>query len=593
MVDPNRALKISGMKNKTVLFVGLALLAGLLAGYFLFGENLDANSGQSTGAVTREEIWTCSMHPQIMQPEPGKCPICGMDLIPTGGDGMTNTSEFSMSERAMALADIRTLTVGELGAQPASGFTLSGEIMENQESTRVQSSYFTGRIEKLYINTVGDRVGVGQRLALLYAPELIAAQQELFSAATLKESQPALYEAVRNKLKLWKLSENQIRSIETEGGIQEYVPIQATVSGTITKKLVREGDYVREGQPLFEIANLNSVWAVFEAYETQLAALETGMEVEIGTNAFPGESVEGKISFINPVLDSGSRTVEVRVELPNRDGKWKPGMFVKAGIKSDNHVGSKGEVVLPASAVLWTGERSVVYVQTTDSMPVFEMREIQIAGTPSGDYVRVLNGLQPGDKVVVNGTFTVDAAAQLQGKKSMMNPEGETFGTGHEGHSGTGHESVPKTSPPDKGAAGHQETHALLQAYFRLKDALVSGEVAEVKAAAAEMDKEVREISAGGNTAKGKTWTQVGNSLKAIATGSQLAEQRKFFVTLNQDLVPLIKEHPVGDGKIFIQHCPMADDNQGAYWLSREAEIRNPYFGAAMLTCGSVTDTLN
>jgi Cu(I)/Ag(I) efflux system membrane fusion protein len=430
----DKKINFSIMK-KNVLYIGLAVIGGLLAGYLIFGNNsnedLDDEHDHSQEMVSGE-MWTCSMHPQIMQPEPGDCPICGMDLIPveSGADGLA-LGQFKMTKNAMALADIRTTTVGS-GTSGDNTLKLSGTIVENEKAIATQASYFAGRIEKLFINFEGEEVRSGQQLATIYSPELVSAQQELITAASLKESQPALYQAVRNKLKLWKLAEKQIQQIEQSGQVLEYFPIYANVSGTVSMIMVKEGDYVKQGQPLFKLANLSSVWAVFDAYENQVSLLKEGQNIDIITKAYPDTRFDAKISFIDPVLNSATRTIEVRAVLQNPKGRLKPGMFV-AGMIGLTSKMKDDMIVIPESAVLWTGERSVVYIKTDLENPTFEMREITLGDMLNEGYV-VLNGLQNGDEIVTNGTFTVDAAAQLKGKKSMMNEKAEKVMTGHESH---------------------------------------------------------------------------------------------------------------------------------------------------------------
>ena len=374
------------------------------------------------------------MHPQIMQSEPGDCPICGMDLIPaeSGADGLL-ADQFKLTENAMALANVQTSVVGS-GKVDKNAIKLSGKIVENEESNAVQVSYFSGRIERLYVSFTGEEIRKGQLLATIYSPELYAAQQELITAASLKESQPALYKAVRNKLKLWKLSESQINQIETSGKILENFPVYATVTGIVSEKLVEQGDYIKQGQPLLKIAKLNTVWANFDVYENQIDLFKKGQEMSITTNAYAGKAFKGKVSFIDPVLDTRTRTVKLRVVLNNNDDALKPGMFVEG--KIDGISSTKEQVLsIPSTAILWTGERSVVYVKTDPDEPVFEMREIELGSTIGGNQ-EVLSGLENGEEIVTNGTFTIDAAAQLQGKKSMMNKKGGKTTTGHEGHDG-------------------------------------------------------------------------------------------------------------------------------------------------------------
>lgn len=349
--------------NKIVIYIGI-LAVGLLLGWFLFGNSSTKETEHNHKATTEtNQMWTCSMHPQIMQPEAGDCPICGMDLIPaeSSSEGLL-ADQFKLTENAIALANIQTSIVGN-GKTGDNTVKLSGKIVENEEANAVQVSYFSGRIERLNVSFTGEEVRKGQLLATIYSPELYAAQQELITAASLKESQPALYKAVRNKLKLWKLSENQINQIETSGKVKENFPVYATVSGTVSEKLVEQGDYIKQGQPLLKIANLSTVWANFDVYENQIDLFKKGQEISITTNVYANKEFKAKVDFIDPVLDTKTRTVKLRAVLNNKQDVFKPGMFVEGKIKGKT---SSNEQVLtiPSTAVLWTGERSVVYIKT-------------------------------------------------------------------------------------------------------------------------------------------------------------------------------------------------------------------------------------
>lgn len=422
--------------NKNILYIAIAAVVGLLAGYFIFGNASNSNMAEEhdhSQEIESVEMWTCAMHPQIMQSEPGTCPICGMDLISAESqdDGLA-LGQFKMTKNAMALADIRTTKVG-WGASGDNTLKLSGTIEKNEKAVATQASYFDGRIEKLFVNFEGEEVKKGQQLATIYAPELASAQQELITAANLKESQPALYQAVRNKLRLWKLSEKQIGQIEESGQVRDNFPIYAHVSGTVSEINVEAGDYVKKGSPLFKIADLGTVWAVFDAYENQVSLLREGQNINVVTKSYPDKTFPAKISFIDPVLNSSTRTIAIRAVLQNPNGQLKPGMFVAGSFGLTSKM-KDDTIVIPESAVLWTGERSVVYIRTDPKDPTFEMRKIVLGDRINDGYV-VLSGLENGDEIVTNGTFTVDAAAQLRGKRSMMNDEGGRTMTGHEGHS--------------------------------------------------------------------------------------------------------------------------------------------------------------
>lgn len=588
--------------KKNILLIGIAVIIGLLAGWLIFGNsNSDpVSDSHDHTEETASQMWTCSMHPQIMQPESGDCPICGMDLIPaeTSAEGLA-ANEIKMTENAMALANIQTTIVGNRASSSDDKMILlSGKVEVNDENNSVQASYFDGRLEQLNISYEGQKVNKGQLLATIYAPTLIAAQQELITAASLKESQPALYSAVRNKLKLWKLSESQIQSIETTGKVREHFPVYATVSGTVAMVMASEGDYVKQGQPILKVSNLSSVWAAFDVYENQISQFKNGQKITITTNAYPDKAFDAVISFIDPVLNNATRTVTVRATLNNREQLFKPGMFVKGKIQGSATSDASQMLSIPASAVLWTGERSLVYLKTNPKEAIFEMREVTI-GLRIGENYPVTSGLEDGDEVVTNGTFTVDAAAQLQGKKSMMNRAGGKTMTGHEGHLGmqvgtASNTDTATTMKMELPPAFQTAFQGALQPYFKMKDAFVASDVVQVAAFAKATAEKMKTIGVSDLGKMGQSHLSESISLlDAISADPDLVNQRAHLVGLNENLVALVMNIKSPTEAVYVQKCPMADSNNGALWLSAEKEIKNPYFGDAMLTCGSVIDSIN
>ncbi|MBT8185691.1 MAG: efflux RND transporter periplasmic adaptor subunit, partial [Eudoraea sp.] len=396
--------------KKSIIYIVVAAMIGLLVGYLLFGNSrneIEAGNTHDHVSESADQMWTCSMHPQIMQSEPGDCPICGMDLIPAAAeaDGLP-PGQFKLTDNALALANIRTTIVGTESDITENKLSLSGKIAANKEAIAVQASYFDGRIERLHVNYDGQQITKGQLLAAIYSPELVAAQQELLTASSLKETQPQLYNAVRSKLKLWKLSDAQINKIESSGKVSENFPVYATVSGTVSEVMSAEGDYVSKGQPLAKVSNLNTVWANFDAYENQLSLFKKGQKISITTNAYPNRSFDGHISFIDPVLNTATRTVIVRAILNNRNNLFKPGMFVTGKIATGKTAQTEQQLYVPSTAVMWTGERSLVYVKADANAPVFEMREV-VLGNRNGEKTEIISGLVPGEEIVINGTFTV------------------------------------------------------------------------------------------------------------------------------------------------------------------------------------------
>jgi Cu(I)/Ag(I) efflux system membrane fusion protein len=589
--------------KKYLIYLG-TLAVGLLLGWLLFGNSTQKNTEHThTETTETNQMWTCSMHPQIMQPEPGKCPICGMDLIPaeSSADGLL-ADQFKLTENAMALANIQTTVVGNSKVE-ANTIKLSGKIAENEEANAVQVSYFSGRIEQLNVNFTGENVNKGQLLASIYSPELYAAQQELITAASLRESQPSLYKAVRNKLKLWKLSDKQINQIEETGKIIENFPVYATVSGTVTEKLVEQGDYIKQGQPLLKIANLNTVWANFDVYENQLDLFKIGQQVTVTTNAYPNKEFNGKVDFIDPVLNTKTRTVTLRVVLNNKNEAFKPGMFVEAKILNLSS-SKESSLVIPASAVLWTGKRSIVYVKPNQDTPVFEMREV-VLGKQFGDSYEVLEGIKNGDEIVINGTFTVDAAAQLQGKKSMMNKEGGKVMTGHEGHLGmdnmvsnTESDHTNKIDRLHVSEKFQEQLKMVFNDYIHLKDALVKDDSKNTASSASSLLNKLSQVDMkllSDNEAHSQWMSlekEIKSSAKFISETSDIKVQRDHFKHLSSHIINTVQRFGVKE-KVYIEFCPMADNDNGAYWLSKEEQILNPYFGDAMPKCGSVKQIID
>lgn len=430
--------KLKNIWANNLVRYGAILLAGLLLGWMIFGGGSPAHHGHDLETTSGEEdhtVWTCSMHPQIKMDKPGKCPLCAMDLIPLkssgGGDDMIDDNAIQMSKEAIALANIQTSEVGHRSA--IMDVQLYGTIQVDERLQQSQTSHVNGRIENLYVNFTGETIKQGQLMATLYSPELLTAQQELLEAAKLTDFQPLLLDAAKEKLRHWKLSDEQINKILDSGKVSPRVNIYANTGGVVVAKNVNQGDYITQGTVLFTISNLSKLWAIFDAYERDLPLLKVGDQLEYSLQGIPGKTYKGKIAFINPIIDVATRTAKVRVEVDNSDRNLKPEMFATAHITAPLEGYSK-EMVIPKSAVMWTGKRSIVYVkQPNTSTPAFRLREIVLGPLLGHNYV-VMSGLTNGEEIVTHGAFTVDASAQLEGKISMMNNEdsGEHGGYHHD-----------------------------------------------------------------------------------------------------------------------------------------------------------------
>ena len=409
----------------------IVLVAGLFLGWLFFHSSGDkATAIENAEAVETHDnshenatIWTCSMHPQIREDGPGKCPICGMDLIPLSSlesdNGQTDPNAIVMTESAAKLAEIET-TVVQKGS-PEKSLYLQGKVQPDERNMAELTARYGGRIEKLFVNYTGQQVKKGERLATIYSPELVTAQRELLEAMNYKDSRPALYNAARAKLKLWDLTDEQISAIENEGEPKVYFDVISPISGTVTKRSVAQGDYIKEGNSMFQVIDLSRVWVLFDAYESDLPWLKKGDMADFTIQSLPGKNYTGKVTFIDPLINPTTRVAKVRVELNNPGLEIKPEMFVNGYIQSKIAASSK-DLLIPKSAVLWTGKKAVVYVKkpnTTD--PTFNYRQI-VLGPEAGDFYVVARGLEAGEEIATNGVFKIDAASQLQGLPSMMNP---------------------------------------------------------------------------------------------------------------------------------------------------------------------------
>ncbi|MEX2594812.1 MAG: efflux RND transporter periplasmic adaptor subunit [Anditalea sp.] len=593
-------------KNKNLVKALGILVIGMLLGWLLFGGGGTSEEDEhehTETASSEDQIWTCSMHPQIRQNEPGDCPICGMDLIPLetteSGD---DPGSYQMSENAMKLANVQTMVVGRGDASRK--IRLNGKVQVDERNSYSQSTHIPGRIEQLTINFTGESVNRGQTLATLYSPELVTAQEELLQAASIRENQPELFEAAKQKLRNWKIGEAQIEQIVAGGQALERFSIRADVNGIVTEKMVDLGDYVERGMPIYEISDLSKVWVLFDLYEGQLSWINEGSEVDFTINSFPGETFEGTISFVDPLLDSQTRVATARVEVDNKDGRLKPGMFASGVVQ--NNIGQTGtqELVIPKSAVLWTGERSIVYVRNEiNGRVAFQLREI-ILGPSLGDSYVVQEGLEPGEEIVTNGTFTVDAAVQLSGRPSMMNPEGGGGGGSMPGMDMPGdqmetsdfveEEAVDLSSEIPE--AFKEQLKDVVDAFLELKNGLVDGDEEETARYGADLLAALEKLD--GNSLSGNAkafWDEKRSFLfehtKLCKEADSMEGKRENFTFLSQPLVKIVEAFGA-EQTLYVDFCPMANDNKGAYWLSEVKEIRNPFMGEEMRTCGEVKDVI-
>ena len=596
------------MNPRIILYILFALLLGLFAGYLLFHEaereathdHTEAASADEQARQTSEStIYTCSMHPQIQRDEPGDCPICGMDLIPLTAGASTDPAILTMTEAAVAMARVRTTEVGGGTGEASSTATiqLTGRLALNQTTATVQSVNYPGRLERLLITYPGEEVRAGQQIATIYSPDLVVAQEELLEATKLAGLSPELLTAARNKLRNLKIGDAQIAEVERSGEVITNFPVYAERGGTVLEVRARVGDYVMAGEALYTLTDLSQLWALFDAYEADLSRIRVSSRVTFTVASLPEQTFTARVTFIDPLIDPQTRTASIRAEVTNRGGRLKPEMFItgtinaSAGDRSLRQRSADEQLVVPKSAVLWTGERSIVYVELPDTeVPTYQFREVEL-GQSSGDGYLVAAGLAAGDRVVTQGAFQLDAAAQLRNQSSMMNRDVVVQGR----EAGEVTAVVLPDYREEAPAAFQQQLSAVADAYLPLKDRMVSSTPADEAVL-----QPIREALVGVNMSLLKVephlyWMEqldaLTTHLAGVAGAASIEGQREQFGFLSQALINTLTVFGA-DETLYVQRCPMAFGAAGANWLSEAAPIRNPYYGEAMLTCGSTIDTL-
>lgn len=356
--------------------------------------------------VNKDEYYTCSMHPQIMQDKPGTCPICHMELIVVK---RTNTAadEIMLNDEQIRLGNIQTDTIrnGIIGDKVILTATL------NTDESRVNSinARIMGRIDRLYFKNMGDYVSRGAHLYDLYSEELNNAKQEYIVAIEKQQSLDnsiidfnRLVQSARMKLLLWGMSEAQVNELGKSKKSSPLTSFYSNESGFITELPVMEGQYVSEGSTIVKLANLSSLWAEAQVYTSQLSAIDLKGTATVQFPDIPGKEWKGKIEFANPEIVSDSRLNLVRVSIPNPYGLLKPGMPAYVSIKSKE----LNTLTLPSDAVLRDGKMNVVWVHSGKNS--YKMKMVQ-TGLESGDRLEIKSGLQNGDVVVTRGAYLLNS----------------------------------------------------------------------------------------------------------------------------------------------------------------------------------------
>jgi Cu(I)/Ag(I) efflux system membrane fusion protein len=376
-----------------------------------------ACSNKDESNKNNKDYWTCTMHPQVHKDGPGACPICGMDLIKKVVEDTTNVSTekdmkgmITLSSNKQLLANISTIKVKkESLKKELTAYSYLDFVEQNRKTIPAK---FNGRIERLFVDKTGDYIKKGQALFEIYSPDLVLAQNEyLIALSNNRNENSSLIEASKKKLELFGLSSNQIEDLKNSGKINLTLTYYSPVSGTVIEKKVLEGMYVNEGITIYEVAELSTIWNIAEVNETDLSFIKVGSKVKLNLKAYPGEDFTGKVTFIYPVINPQTRTVKVRSEFSSLNNKLKPQMYGETIFAVEDGVG----LLVPADAVIFSGNRNVVWVKTSDGM--FEARNVQL-GQKFRDQYQILSGVNEGDEVAASGGFLIDSESQLKTGKS-------------------------------------------------------------------------------------------------------------------------------------------------------------------------------
>ena len=471
-------------RRKTVLLMAGAAVAALLVFAALYLSNRAARGGHDSQA--QGQVWTCSMYPQVRLPKDGTCPICEMPLTPARQNSPANVNTSShpvvqLSEHARSMAAVETVLVEPRALEAQ--LRAVGKVQPNETTLAAVVSRLDGYVEQLFVNFTGLQVRKGDHLAEIYSPDLVVAQQELLL------STGAGAEATRLKLVRFGLTDAQVNDFLREKKITDRVTLFSPIEGTVIEKMVVQNSAVRAGDVLYRLANLESVWVYLDIYEYELQRVQYGRSVELASESLPSETFTGRVWFVSPTVSEETRTVKVLVNIENRDGKLKPGMYVSATLRvpllaggrpaptgvegkwsclmhpsvlqaspgkcplcamdmvqipgnpADASEHDRHVLAVPILAVLDSGVRKLVYVERGSGE--YSPAEV-VLGPRAGDFFPVLKGLSGGERVVTRGNFLLDSQFQIQGLASLFYPTGQVGGGSAHQHGGSpAHQSSP------------------------------------------------------------------------------------------------------------------------------------------------------
>ncbi len=586
MTDTNRP-------SRTRTLILIVAVGGLIAGAIgmeaarrtvglvLAGDAPEAPTTQPTDGDAK--YYTCGMHPWIVLPEPGLCPVCHMDLTPI--DPEKFTGEIAIDPMVVQNIGVRTapVTRGPL----VQTIRTVGTVDYNETAVRDINIKVTGWIEDIFVDFLGAKVEAGAPLFELYSPALYAAQEEYLLAyrKTGREGSTLdLLEAARTRLDFYDITAEQITRLEERDVAAKTMTIHSPHQGVVISKHANEGMRVDEGMLVYRIADLSTVWVMVALYEHQFPYVEVGQTAIMSLPYIPGQEFRGEVLYIYPYLDTATRQVNVRLAFDNPHGLLKPGMYATVELQST----LAGERTLaPRSAIIDTGARQVAFVSLGEGR--FEPRNVKIGVETTSGVVEILSGLSPGELVVTSGQFLLDSEAKI--RESLARMIRGDMAADQEAVVATAGASTLSSLPPEAEAA----LNDVLAEYFAIGDTLADDSIEGISGRGRELASAVDRLLAVEVPDHPHFWhehdevaTVRGKALELIDEPDMKAA-RLTFADLSVALGSVVKATgvpPSLDGEVHQLHCPMyRADQGGTIWLQPKGDVRNPFYGSMMLEC--------
>lgn len=525
------------------------------------------------------QLWTCSMHPQVLQNAPGVCPICHMELTPVkSGDaesGIVTIDPVIVQNMGVRIAVVTEGTI-------AKEVRAVGYLTEPEPAHRDINLRVSGWIEKLHANVDGMDVTRDQPLFDLYSPELMVAIDELIAARRQRESSPAdttaklLYDSGRRKLLQYGLSATQIDSLASLDSAPATIPILSPIDGHLTAKMVYDGAAVKAGDLVMRLASRHQMWVDARVFEQDYPLVKIGANAVTSLDAQPGVLYEGKVVFVHPHLDPDTRSALVRIQIDNHDLRLRQGMYATVRIEASDQQPLK---LIPREAVIDTGTRKLAFVSLGHGR--FEPRTLTL-GVAGSEKIQVLKGLELGERVVTSGQFLLDTESRLR-EAIAKQTRGDALGSDHA-------PPIPATRPIADSMLDIPHLDELVESYLALQMRLGQKQTSDAPVDPTAVLKQAELTASHAPDQAEALIASVIDAAQAMR-GKSRQQQREAFVTLSESMIALTQVSAVSS-KLYVMRCPMAFDDRGARWLQADDTVANPYYATEMKSCGGVVSTI-